>query len=108
MPTLINNSEDQPENRNLKALTNIRLKNRNCPITGQLNTNSIRNKFDFLCSEKIPNLDPLLVSETKLDDSFATAQSLISGFCKPYRLDRCSNSGVFCFLLEKICHLVYL
>ena len=28
IPTSINNSVDQPEKRNLKALTNIRLKNR--------------------------------------------------------------------------------
>ena len=79
MPTLINNSEDQPENRNLKTLTNIRLKNRNRPIIGQLNINSIRNKFDFLCSEISPNPDLLLVSATKLDDSFPTAQFLMSG-----------------------------
>ena len=84
---------DQPEKRNLKALTNIRLKNRNRPIIGQLNINSIRNKFDFLSSEISPSLDLLLVSETKLDDSFPTAQFLMSGFCKPYRLDRCSNGG---------------
>ena len=84
---------DQPEKRNLKALTSIRLKNRNRPIIGQLNINSIRNKFDFLCSEISPSLDLLLVSETKLDDSFPTAQFLMSCFCKLYRLDRCSNGG---------------
>ena len=93
MLTSINNSVDQPEKRNLKVLTNIRLKNRNGPIIGQLNINSIRNRFDFLCSEISPSLDLLLVSETKLDDSFPTAQFLMSGFCKPYRLDRCSNGG---------------
>ena len=62
----VNNSEDQPENRNLKVLTNIRLKSRNNPIIGQLNINSIRNNFDFLCSEIGPNLDLLLDSEMKL------------------------------------------
>ena len=93
MPTSINNSEDQSEKRNLKALNNIKLKNRNRPITGKLNINSIRNKFDFLCSAISLNL--LLISETKLDDSFPTAQFLMSDFCKPYRLDRCSNGGGF-------------
>ena len=93
MPTPINNSENQPEKRNLKTLTNIRLKNWNRPIFGKLNINSIRNKFDFLCSEISPILDLLLVSETNLDDSFPTAQFLMSGFCKPYRLDYCSNGG---------------
>ena len=93
IPTSINNSVDQPEKRNLKALTNIRLKNRNRPIIGQLNINSFRNKFDFLCSEISPCLNLLLVSETKLDDLFPMVYLLMSGFCKPYRLDRCSNGG---------------
>ena len=93
MPTSINNSEDQPESRNLKALTNIRLENRNRAIIGQLNITSIRNKFDFLCSEVNANLDLSLISETKPDDSFPTMQFLMSAFCKPYRLDRCSNGG---------------
>ena len=78
-----------------KAPTNTRLKNRNHPIIGQLNINSIRNKLNFLGSEISPC--PLLVSETKLDDSFPTAQFLMSGFCKQYRLDRCSDLG--CLLL---------
>ena len=93
MPTSINNSLDEPEKRNLKALTNIRLRNRNRPIIGQLNISSIRNRFDFLCSEISPSLDILLVSETKLDDSFPKEQFLMSNLCKPYRLDRCSNGG---------------
>ena len=33
------------------------------------------------------------MSETKLDDSFPSAQLLVDGFSKPYRLDRCSNGG---------------
>ena len=103
MPTSINNSVDQPEKRNLKDLTNIRLKNQNRPIIGQLNINSIRNKFDFLCYEISPSLDILLVSETKYDGSFPTAQYLMGGFCKPYRLDRCLNSrGLLLHIREDI------
>ena len=41
----------------------------------------------------INNIDVLLVSETKLDDSFPTAQFLLDRFSKPYRLDLCSNGG---------------
>ena len=93
MTTLTNNNKDQPEKRNLKALTNIKLKNRNRSIIGQLNINSIRNKLNFLCSGINPSFDLLLVSETKLDDSFPTVQFLMNGLCKPYRLDRCSNGG---------------
>ena len=108
IPISINNIVDQPEKRSLKVLTNIRLKNRNRPITIQLNINSIRNKFDFSCSEINPSLDLLLVSETKLDDSFPMAQFLMSGFCKPYRLDRCSNGGgLMIYIRENIpCRLL--
>ena len=38
-------------------------------------------------------VDLLLLSETKLDDSFPTAQFSLNGFCKPYRFDRSSNGG---------------
>ena len=94
MPTSINNNKDQPEKRILKALPNIRLKNRNCPnVEQQLDINSIRNKFDFLCSEISLNLNLLLISERKLDDSFPTTHFLMTGLCKPYRLHRCSNGG---------------
>ena len=65
----------------------------NRPIIAQLNINSIRNKFQFLEKEVHDNLDILLISETKLDDSFPSAQFLLDGFTKPYRLDRCSNGG---------------
>ena len=94
MFTSIINNEDKSEKKS-KPPTNTRLKNRNRPIIGQLNINSIRNKLNFLGSEISPC--PLLVSETKVDDSFPTAQFLMSGFCKQYRLDRCSNVG--CLLL---------
>ena len=63
------------------------------PIFEQININSISNKFQFLASQIINNVDILLVSKTKLDDSFPTAQFLLDGFSKPYRLDRCSNGG---------------
>ena len=65
----------------------------NRPITAQLNINLIKNKFQFLEKEVCANLDILLISETKLDDSFPSAQFLLDGFSKAYRLDRCSNDG---------------
>ena len=47
-------------------------------------------------------IDVLLLSETKLDETFPLEQFLISGFAKPLRLDRNSKGGVLCFLLEII------
>ena len=39
------------------------------------------------------NIDVLIVSETKIDDSFPNGNFLIDGFSTPYRLDRNSNGG---------------
>ena len=62
-------------------------------ILGHLNINSIRNKFDPLKFITGNNIDIFLISETKLDDSFPTAQFLIKGFDAPYRFDRNSKGG---------------
>ena len=40
----------------------------------QLNAISLRNKFDYVSSFIIKCLDILFLSETNLDDTFATAQ----------------------------------
>ena len=39
------------------------------------------------------NIDILLISESKLDDSFPDNQFLIEGFGKPFCLDQNRNSG---------------
>ena len=76
-----------------EILNDVREKNINRPIIGQLNINSIRNKFHFLESEASKHLDILLISEIKIDESFPSAQFLLDGFSRPYRLDRCANGG---------------
>ena len=68
----------------LKAL---RLKNFNKLILAHLNINSLRNKFEFLISLIKDNTDILMISETKLDQSFPTNQFMINGFSAPFRLD---------------------
>ena len=57
-----------------------------CPdklIMGHININSIRNKFDALSLTVRNNVNILMISETKLDDSFPTAQFLLHGFSAP-------------------------
>ena len=76
-----------------ECLKNIRQNNLNRPILGQLNINLIRNKFSFLASQIGNNVDVLLISEAKLDHKFLTAQFLLDGFKKSYRLDCCSKGG---------------
>ena len=63
-------------------------------IVEHLNINSLRNKFEALQFIINRNLDIILLSETKLDDSFLSAQFILKNFgIPPYRLDRNSNCG---------------
>ena len=39
------------------------------------------------------NIDILVITETKLDDSIASSQFIINGYSKPYRLDRHRHGG---------------
>ena len=61
-------------------------------ILGHLNINSIRKNFEALKFIG-NNIDILLISETKLDDSFPSAQFSSEGFSAPYRFDRNSKGG---------------
>ena len=48
-------------------------------IIGQLNVNSLRNKFEGLVQQVSGNID-ILTSETKLGNSFPVSQFLIDGY----------------------------
>ena len=39
------------------------------------------------------DIDILMITETKLDNSFPVSQFLIQGFSTPFRLDRNKNGG---------------
>ena len=75
------------------TLKSLRKDNLNKLIFAHLNINSIRNKFELLSEQIKGNVDVLMISETKIDDSFPVGQFLIEGFCTPYRLDRNSKGG---------------
>ena len=60
---------------------------------GHLNINSVRNKFEALTYIIDNNINLLLISETKLHDSFPTAQFQMKGFSVPYRYDRNGKGG---------------
>ena len=84
----------------LKAL---RLKNVNKLIIAHLNINSLRDKFEFLIFQTKDNIDVLMISETKLDQSFPTNQFIINGFSAPFRLDRNDKSGgIILYIRENI------
>ena len=62
-------------------------------IIAHLNINSIRNKFDALKTMIAGNIDILLISETKLDESFPPSQFTVTGYRPPFRLDRTDDGG---------------
>ena len=111
----INNSANGNENSNILALstneaiidmpnktnedsaysmlTDIRIRIAKRIILGRLNINSIRNKFEMLADLVIKKIDILLISETKIDDSFTSSQFYIPGYSPPFRSDRSARGG---------------
>ena len=92
------NFENNKENENKKLnpyniLKGVRVANINRLIIGQLNINSLRNKFEALKETIKGNLDILIITETKLDDSFPINQFIINGYSPPFRADRNKNGG---------------
>ena len=68
-----------------------------------MNINSIRNKFEFLAGQVKGKIDVLMISETKIDESFPRGNFLIDGFSSPYRLDRDSkDGGIMLYIREDI------
>ena len=86
------NSHEHPMN-SLDGLKSLRIHNHSNITFSYLNTNSIRKKFDDLKLIINENVDILCIAETKIDESFPTAQFLLSGYCKPYRLDISDKQG---------------
>ena len=83
-----------------KSLKEVRLKNLNRIILAHLNINSLRNKFDALVSG---NVDVLVLSETKIDESFPKGQFKVPGFCTPFRLDRDRfGGGILVYVQENL------
>ena len=77
----------------LLKIKNLRLSNVNRVIIGNLNINSLTNKFDQLKEIVLEYIDILVITETKLDNTFLNAQFLVPGFSKPFRLDRNRKGG---------------
>ena len=53
----------------------------------------MRKKFESLSTQVKGNIDVLMVSETKIDDTFPVGNSVVDGFSTPYWLDRDSDGG---------------
>ena len=92
----------------MEILKNIRLKYVKNIIVGHLNINTIENKIDSLKVLIPGNIDIMVISETKIDDSFPTSQFHMDGFRKPFRLDRNNfGGGLMIYVREDIpCNLL--
>ena len=65
----------------------------------------LRNKFEFLVEFIRNKGDILMISETKIDESFPLGQFTINGFNAPFRLNAIVMVEVLCFLCGKIYQL---
>ena len=85
------------------VLENLKLKSNHRLVIGNLNVNSISNKFDNLKLIMQGNIDLLVITETKTDSTFPLNQFAIQGYSEPYRFDRNRNGGcVFIYVREDI------
>ena len=91
----VNSSEITTENSDdiIDGLKTLRLKYPQNPIIAQININSIRNKFETLISLVTSDIDILMISETKIDESFPPSQFMIDKFSMPYHRDRNAHGG---------------
>ena len=88
---------------NIKSLKDIPQKKLGKIVIGHQNINNIRQKFDSLIELTPGNIDILMISETKLDESSPKGQFLVKGFSEPYRLVLNSKGGgIMLFIRENI------
>ena len=98
----VNSSNIQEEN-SLDSLRKSRLRNVNKVIIGNINTNSLPGNFDQVKEVILKNADILVITQTKIDDTFPLGQFYVEGFTMPYRLDRnCNGRGVIIYVREDI------
>ena len=81
----------------------VRRKNLSRSSFAHLNIHCLRNKFDTLVDQIRGNVDILVISETKLGESFLVGQFKIPGFTTPFRRDRNEHGGgIMAFVREDI------
>ena len=88
-----NNKQKIATDNDITLLDEIRTKNINRLIISNLNINSLSSKFEQLKVSIQGKIDILIITETKLDDSFSVDQFAMNGYTKPYRFDRNRNGG---------------
>ena len=90
------NETDDPKS----LLQKLKAKNSDRPVIAHININFLNPKYEPLKDIIKDNVDILLVSETKLDDTFPDGQFFIEGYKEPIRLDRNKNGGGLLFFIH--------
>ena len=104
---LVNQASNKSINVNspnlLFEIKKLRIRNPNKIIIGNLNINSLPNKFEQLKDIVMQHTDILVLTETKLDNTFPKAQVLVNGFSESCRLNRNRKwGGVMVYIREDI------
>ena len=98
----ISNDEDGISSP-IEILKKLKMKNISRTLIAQLNVNSIRNKFEQLKLIVNKNIDILVITETKIDNSYPSSQFEIDGFNIPFRLNRDEHGGgILIYVKENI------
>ena len=71
----------------------IRKMNLNKLVVAHLNINSIRESFEAILQNISAEVDLLMISVTKIDESFPKSQILLKGFSGPFRIVRNVHCG---------------
>ena len=74
-------------------LKDTRITNFNCIVISHININYVRNRFELLAEAVFGNIDIVMVTKTKTDESFPTNQFITFGFTSPYRFDSTKDGG---------------
>ena len=87
----------------LSEIRELRLRNINRVLIGNLNINFIRNKFDQLKDTVLKYTDILILTETEPDEMFLISHFSMDGFSKPYRSDKNKHGeGVIAYIRDTI------
>ena len=82
-------------------MENLKLENNHRLVIGNLNINSISNKFVNLKLIIQGKIVILVITKTKSDSTFPLNEFATLGYLKPYRFDRNRNGGgVFMYVRE--------
>ena len=94
---------DTMENSPEDILMNLKTLKESGVTIAHLNINFLYNKFEGLKLLVQNKIDILVLSETKLDDSYTTKQFMIEGFSSTFRADRNAHGGgLFIYVRDDI------